>query len=343
MHESVFVGIRTYNSEGYLDAAFNSVLNQDYPNINVVVFDDKSSDSTIGKLNTWKKIFNNKGITFDIYQNDEQGGCGQSFERLGRIVRKEIKDNDIFVMLDSDDKFTSDKAISNCVAQMNENDANVLIAGFDLSGDMSLVLNWNSGTPHNNLSKKLAEEGSATVEQMPEIAFHADSIGWTKIVKGYIFKRYMDMYPVLSKEMKVCEDFPSMSMLLYKDTKVTGLPENMYDYYKHPQSSTVRVCADDFRVVRIGFLKTLQKMVSENREMFVDDAEKYVNKFLEVKYQVIGNIVDKKNQSRDLIGYTKKDWEEDFWSNIDCTKLNIKKGKNTISENVAKTTSKDRE
>lgn len=338
--ENVIIGIRTYNSEQYLDGCFNSVINQDYPNISVVVYDDKSDDETVVRIKEWKEVFAEKGIMFSAYQNNEQGGCGQSFERLGRIVADKIKDEDIFVMLDSDDKFTSDNAITNCVNQLKHNNANVLIAGFDLSGDMNLVLNWDGGTPHNNLSKKLAEVGVSTVEEMPEIASHADSIGWTKIVRGDIFKRYMSMYPILRKEMKVCEDFPSMAMLLYKDSKVTGLPENMYDYYKHPQSSTAQVKADDFRVVRLGFLKALQKMVADNRSEFIDGAEQYVNKFLEVKYQVIGNIVDKKNQSGDLQGYTKEDWQRDFQAAIDCRDLRIDKVIDAKSDGLSPATIK---
>ena len=186
--ENVIIGIRTYNSEQFLDGSLNSVINQNYPNMSVIIFDDKSTDGTMTKLRLWQKSFAKKGINFDIYSNNENGGCGQSFERLGRIVTNKIKDDDIFIMLDSDDKFTSNTAVSNCVSQMRNNKANILIAGFDLSGDQNLVLNWNNGTPHNNLSKKLAEKGSSIVDEMPEIASHADSIGWTKIVKVIYLK-----------------------------------------------------------------------------------------------------------------------------------------------------------
>ncbi len=321
----VFLGIRTYNQEKYMDACFDSVLKQDCPDMHLVVLDDKSSDATMSKLQEWKDVFAQKGIAFDIYQNEEHSGCGKSFENLGRKIAEKMGDDDTFVMLDSDDKFTSSDAVRKCVQQMEKNNANICIAGFDLSGDMELVLNWNSGTPHNNLSKKLAEVGSSSVVEMPEIASHADSIGWTKIVKGNIFKKYMGMYPKVSKEMKVCEDFPSLAMLLFKDAKITGLSENMYDYYKHKQSSTAQVVPEDFKVVRLGFLKSLQKMVADNKSQFIEDADKYINKFLEVKYIVIGNIVDKKNQSGDLKGYNKQDWEKDFQSAIDCRDLRIEK------------------
>ena len=57
-----------------------------------------------------------------------------------RYLKGKIKDDDIFVMLDSDDKFTSSQAVSKCVKQVENTGANVCIAGFDLSGDMDLVL-----------------------------------------------------------------------------------------------------------------------------------------------------------------------------------------------------------
>ena len=331
--KKVFIGIRTYNSEKYLNDCFQSVWEQDYPKMHIVVFDDKSSDGTIDELNKWKNAFADRGVQFEIVQNSENGGCGQSFERMGRLVAAKIDKDDIFVMLDSDDKFTSDKTISNCVFQMEKNKADVLIAGFNLTGDMDLVLNWNAGNDHNTLSKNLAEIGSTTIEQTPNIAQDADSIGWTKIVRGNVFKRYMQMYPVLSKEMSVCEDFLSLAQLLLRKNegqnasegvKITGLSEHMYEYTKHAQSSTATVKADDFRVIRLGFLQSLQEMVTKNKEQFIGDAEKYVNKFIATKYKVIRNIIDKKNKSGALEGYTSEDWDMDFSTKIDCSKLGIK-------------------
>ena len=98
--KKTYIGIRTYNQENFIDGCLGSVLSQDYKNMHVIVFDDKSTDKTTSKLKQWKKDFEQKGISFEIYQNDENGGCGQAFERLGRIVASQINDDDVFVMLE---------------------------------------------------------------------------------------------------------------------------------------------------------------------------------------------------------------------------------------------------
>ena len=106
------------------------------------------------------------------------------------------------------------------------------------------------------------------------------------------------MFPECPKEMNVCEDFPTLLMFLYKDAKITGLKDNAYGYYKHPQSSTAQIIQKEaFSVVRLGYLKTLQNMYKNNQEAFVDGAEKYINNFIEKKYAVIGDIVEK-NRSK---------------------------------------------
>lgn len=324
MSDAVYVGIRTHNSSKIMDETFQSVYNQTYPNLKLVVYDDHSTDDTVEKLNKSQEKFAGKGISVEVLSGSENLGCGKAFETLGRAVASRMRNNDTFVMIDSDDTFTSENAIANMMVQMKKTKANVLIAGFQLQGDMDLVLNWNSGTPHNNISHKLGGlNNSVTVEQMPEIASAADSIGWTKVVKGEIFKPYMQMFPNVKKEMSVCEDFPSLAMLLYKNAKITGLKDTPYNYFKHAGSVTVQARPEDFSVIRIGYLKTLQKIVKDNRDSFVPSAEQHVNAFLETKYAVISSIVDKKAQQGYLTGYTKQDFQHDFHRAIDCSDLKL--------------------
>jgi glycosyltransferase involved in cell wall biosynthesis len=46
----VYIMIPTYNQENYLEKTIQSALDQDYPNIEVVVSDDLSTDNTKGVL-----------------------------------------------------------------------------------------------------------------------------------------------------------------------------------------------------------------------------------------------------------------------------------------------------
>lgn len=318
--------MRTHNSETTLNKSLKSVFDQTYPNVKIVVYDDKSSDNTLKILKMWKQKFENRGFDMQIVQSTqpENEGCGKSGERLNRVISCQIKDDDIYMGLDSDDVFLSPDTVSNCVFQIEKTKANVLIAGYTIQGDESLVINDKGGAPHNDLSHKLATQKAVLIHEMPEIASTADSIGWTKVLKGNIFKRYVKMYPECEKEMNVCEDFPTLAMFLYKDSKITGLKENAYGYYKHAQSSTAQIVQKEaFSVVRLGFLNVLQKMYQNNPEEFTQGAEEYINRFIEKKYAVIGNIVEKKANDGYLIGYTRKDFERDFKEKIDCSNLNL--------------------
>lgn len=324
MLDTVYVGVRTYNSSATMDKTFESIYTQTYPNLKLVIYDDASTDKTKEKLTKWQKEFADKNISFEVLSGSENLGCGKSFELLGRAVAKRMDNDNTFIMIDSDDTFTSKNAIANIMVQMEKTKANILIAGFQLQGDMDLVLNWNSGTPHNNISHELGNlNNSVSIEQKPEIAPAADSIGWTKVVKGEIFKPYMQMFPNVNKEMSVCEDFPSLAMLLLKNAKITGLKDTPYNYFKHAGSVTVKARPEDFSVIRIGYLKTLQNMVKDNRSLFVDSAEQHVNQFLETKYAVISSIVDKKVKQGYLTGYSKEQFQNDFHHSIDCSNLKL--------------------
>jgi len=323
---TVFIGMRTHNSAETLNKSLKSVYNQTYPNIKLVVYDDKSSDATINHLKIWQKKFENRGVEMQIVESLQptNEGCGKSAERLNRVISSQISNNDIYMGLDSDDTFLNATTVTDCVNQLKKTKANVLVAGYSIQGDESLVISDKGGVPHNELSHRLASTGAVSIQDMPEIASTADSIGWTKVLSGKIFKRYTQMYPDCPKEMNVCEDFPTLAMFLYKDSKITGLKENAYGYYKHAQSSTAQIVQKEaFSVVRLGFLQVLQNMYQNHPEAFIDGAEEYINRFIEKKYAVIGNIVDKKSKEGYLIGYTRKDFERDFKEKIDCSNLNL--------------------
>ena len=326
-NRKVIVGMRTHNSSETVIKSLTSILNQTYPNISLIVYDDKSTDRTLTILEKYKPLFEKKDFSLNIISSEQScnEGCGKSSERLNKFIASQIDDNDIFMGLDSDDVFLTPNTVENCVKQINTTKANILIAGYDIQGDKSLVINYKGGAPHNELSHKLGNKKEAvSITEMPEIASTADSIGWTKIIDGKTFKHYANMYPECPKEMNVCEDFPTLAMFLYKDTKITGLKDNAYGYYKHPQSSTAQIIQKEaFSVVRIGFLKVLQNMYKNHQEEFIAGANNYINRFIEKKYAVIGNIVDKKSKEGLLLDYTRKDFEQDFQKNIDCSKLKL--------------------
>lgn len=66
----------TYNSEKYLEAQIDSIINQTYDNWKLIIRDDLSKDSTIDILNRYVAVYpekisllNNKGLSLGAYKN----------------------------------------------------------------------------------------------------------------------------------------------------------------------------------------------------------------------------------------------------------------------------------
>ena len=88
--------INTYNYARYLPFAINSVLNQTYPNIEIIVVDDGSTDHTREVLAQYESRISTI--------RTENGGQGQAFN-LG-IARAR---GELLMILDADDVWLSDK------------------------------------------------------------------------------------------------------------------------------------------------------------------------------------------------------------------------------------------
>src|ERR1700754_3590003 len=69
----VSVCMPAYNSEKYIDEAINSILRQTYPNIELVIVNDGSVDSTAAVLKKYEGI-----PTIKIIHSENRGQCAAS-------------------------------------------------------------------------------------------------------------------------------------------------------------------------------------------------------------------------------------------------------------------------
>lgn len=94
MEEKIDILMATYNGEKYLKEQIESILNQSYKNINLIISDDCSKDNTRKILEEYE----NKDKRVKVYYQKENLGYIKNFEFLLKQVKSEI-----YMLSDQDD------------------------------------------------------------------------------------------------------------------------------------------------------------------------------------------------------------------------------------------------
>lgn len=105
----VSVIIPTYNQENFLKRAVESALSQDYENIEIIISDDHSSDSTFSVANTF--AFNERVV---VCRNATNMGRVRNYHH----ALYDLCHGEWVVNLDGDDFFTDNHFISEAVARI---------------------------------------------------------------------------------------------------------------------------------------------------------------------------------------------------------------------------------
>lgn len=101
-NELVSVVIPAYNHEQYIEEAIQSVIEQSYPCIELIVIDDGSSDCTWQIINQMREKCENRFVNTIFQSQDNQGTC----LTLNRLIA--LSSGQFIQFLASDDKLSSD-------------------------------------------------------------------------------------------------------------------------------------------------------------------------------------------------------------------------------------------
>lgn len=97
----VSVLIANHNNSSFIEETLDSVINQTYPNIEIIVVDDASSDNSVEVIENYMHRNPDKNIFF--YQTYCSFGCGRVKRKCADIARGEY-----FAFLDPDDTIAVD-------------------------------------------------------------------------------------------------------------------------------------------------------------------------------------------------------------------------------------------
>ena len=96
----VSIAICVYNGERFLREQLDSLVNQTYPNIEIVALDDRSTDASVDILNEYA----NKYSSFRVTQNEENLGYVKNFEKAITLCKGEF-----IALCDQDDIWDLEK------------------------------------------------------------------------------------------------------------------------------------------------------------------------------------------------------------------------------------------
>lgn len=119
--QKIDILMATYNGEKYLEEQIESILNQSYKNIHLIISDDGSNDTTREIL---KKYEDNDKIT--IYYQEKNLGYVSNFEFLLQKV-----ENELYMLSDQDDVWKPNK-IEDTVKKLEEENADLVFTDLEI-------------------------------------------------------------------------------------------------------------------------------------------------------------------------------------------------------------------
>ena len=208
----VSVVITAYNVEKYIKKAINSVLNQTYKNIEIVVVEDCSTDNTLKFIKGLQK--SDLAFPINLVQHKENVGAG-----LSRRDGIKASTGDFIMLLDADDWLNKDY-IEHLVDRQKETDADIVGGGITYCYEDTDKFETNTfGTTVSEGFQKFMDYNDGKVVFLNN-----------KIVRSTMYDtvEYCDR--------RYVEDTPVIMKLLYNANKVAYVNEAGYNYLQRNTS-----------------------------------------------------------------------------------------------------------
>lgn len=223
--KSVQVLLSTYNGEQYIKEQLDSILNQDYSNITILIRDDGSKDKTVSILDEYASEYNN--ITY--YQGQNIGVINSFFD----LMKNADMSADYYSLSDQDDVWDQ-KKISCAVAKlesMNQKKSSLYCGRTTLvNQDLERI---NSTIKEHKI---VPDFGNALVENICTGCTCVMNHKLLQIIQTHI-PRFTVMhdwwiYLIASSVGEVCYDNNSYMLYRQHDKNVVGTSTNYIDEFK---------------------------------------------------------------------------------------------------------------
>lgn len=230
----VSVILIAYNAEFFLERALKSLKNQSYSNIEIIMVDDGSTDST----STIMKEFTSSDIRFKYFYKDNGGVASARNFGITNTT------GDFIIHHDADD-YMPKHAIKDLVEHQLRTKCDIVIANY------SIIINENSFLK----SQKFEGNWLQYIDGLINNDYHGAL--WNKLISKNL---YRDLNFV--KDVNYMEDLLLLVKMLVKyKPSISYLDSNIYNYIQYESSITHKISdksLNDIKTVIINIEKYLK-------------------------------------------------------------------------------------
>lgn len=214
MKNLVSVIIPIYNADEYIERCLNSVINQTYREIEIIIINDGSTDKSLEIIRKFKKE-DERIIILD------KNNTGVSDSRNKGI---DIAKGEYITFIDSDDYIEKDM-IDILVRSIRENRSDISICGFYHVNDKKYISKTKN-------SKKNILDKDEFIEEILRERFFIASL-W-----GKLFRRELLKQERLDCNLKIAEDLEYLLRISLKVEHISLVNDKLYNYYINSDSAT---------------------------------------------------------------------------------------------------------
>lgn len=270
MKAQIDVLLATYNGEKYLKEQIESILNQTYQNIRLIISDDCSKDNTRKILKEYEK----KDSRVKVYEQNENIGCIKNFE----FLLKQVK-NEIYMLSDQDDVWMLEK-IEKTYEQLENEKADLVFTDLEVVDSQLQTIE-----PSFNDFMKLCRKIKKYIRTNKINYLYNCVTGCTVMSR----KKWIDkILPLPTKSKYVLHDH-WIGLIISLEGKLTYLPERYIKYRQHEdnevgtekishQFKRLEQVRELFINVKLGIFGTYveqQEKFPENLKQFNQKAYQY--------------------------------------------------------------------